>query len=122
MACSSNQAGDKTAAGAAGEMCGGPWLNEVMRVDCGWAWETYFLVVGGVAGALYLAVGVYRPLIENKGLPLRQVLTVHPHYPRWCELASLVQVSANRPLPAPSARLHAPNCRGRACICIAPAS
>jgi hypothetical protein len=76
-----------------------PWLNEVMRVDCGWAWGSYFLIVGGVGCALYLAVGVYRPLIANKGLPLRQVLTVHPHYPRWCELAALVRVSGTLFMP-----------------------
>ena len=52
----------KTPAGLAGEMCGGPWLNEVVVIDCTWRhWGWKFLALMAVCVAVYVGAGVYGP-------------------------------------------------------------
>eukprot|EP01047_Picozoa_sp_COSAG01_P072263 COSAG01_NODE_11445_length_1931_cov_1.588428_2_plen_418_part_00 len=75
--------------GKAGETCGGPWKNAVMRIDCGLRWGWQFLIVFALGGCAYIGLGVARPCFRNKGLPLRQMLSVHPHYAHWREVAAL---------------------------------
>lgn len=84
-----------SARGKAGETCGGPWLNSVLRISCPVPWGWPFLAIFVLGSCAYVGGGIVGPVRENKGLSPRQMLRVHPHYGRWCELAALCMDGAH---------------------------
>eukprot|EP01046_Picozoa_sp_COSAG06_P002117 COSAG06_NODE_72_length_25897_cov_9.227382_11_plen_411_part_00 len=77
---------DNKCPGNPAESCGSAGRNTIMRVTCGTAWGASFLLLAGLAGAVYFGGGVV-VAAKSSGRPVS--LHSHPHFERWRDLHGL---------------------------------
>lgn len=82
----------KTPAGIAGETCGGPWLNQIIKIDCTWRfWGWKFLVIFTLCTGVYVGVGAYGPARAKGAKKTNEIIAAHPHFGQWLEILQLTK-------------------------------